>query len=72
MDARDFAEWDGDLAWLHATVDEQRARNEANGFVDPAERTRKWWFAPDEVDGELVVPTGRNPQKLCREYPLQR
>ena len=72
MDARDFAEWDGDLAWLHATVDEQRERLIANDFVDPHERTDKWWFALDEVDGELVVPTGRNEQKICREYPLQR
>ncbi len=72
MDARDFAAWDGDLAWLHATVDEQRERLIANDFVDPHERTDKWWFALDEVDGELVVPTGRNQQKICREYPLQR
>jgi hypothetical protein len=71
MEARDFAEWDGSLEWLHRTVDEQRERLIANDFVDPAERTGKWWFALDEVDGELVVPTGRNEQKICREYPLQ-
>lgn len=72
MEARDFAAWDGSLEWLHRTVDEQRERLIANDFVDPAERTGKWWFSLDEVDGELVVPTGRNPQKICREYPLQR
>jgi NAD-dependent dihydropyrimidine dehydrogenase PreA subunit len=72
MDGRDFAGWDGNLEWLHRTVDEQRERNAANDFVDPAERTQKWWFELDEVDGELVIPTGRNEQKICREYPLQR
>ena len=71
MEARDFAEWDGSLEWLHRTVDEQRERLIANAFVDPAERTGKWWFSLDEVDGELVIPTGRNPQKICRQYPLQ-
>jgi epoxyqueuosine reductase len=71
MEARDFAGWDGDLAWLHHTVDEQRERLVANDFVDSRERTDKWWFSLDEVDGELVVPAGRNQQKICREYPLQ-
>jgi epoxyqueuosine reductase len=71
MEARDFAGWDGDLAWLHRTVDEQRERLIANDFVDPHERSGKWWFSLDEVDGELVVPTGRNRHKICREYPLQ-
>jgi epoxyqueuosine reductase len=71
MEGRDFAEWDGSLEWLHGTVDEQREHLIANDFVDPAERTQKWWFSLDEVDGELVVPTGRNEQKICREYPLQ-
>ena len=58
---RDFAEWDGSLEWLHGTVDEQRERLMANDFVDPAERTDKWWFSLDEVDGELVVPDGQEP-----------
>jgi hypothetical protein len=43
----------------------------ADAFVDPRERTNKWWFRLDEVDGEMVVPTGKNKEKLCREYPLQ-
>jgi ferredoxin len=72
LEPRDFADWDGSLDWLHATVDEQRQRLIANDFVDPAERTQKWWFELDEVEGQLVIPTGHNPQKLCREYPLQR
>lgn len=72
MDGRDFADWDGDLAWLHATVSTQRELLVANDFVDPSERTDKWWFALDEVDGELVVPTGGNDSRICREYPLQR
>lgn len=62
----------GRRSGLAATVDEQRERLVANRFVDPHERSDKWWFAPDEVDGELAEPTGRNENKICREYPLQR
>jgi hypothetical protein len=50
-------------------VDEQRERNIANGFVDPREHTDKWWFRLDERDGEIVVPTEKNDQKLCRSTP---
>lgn len=71
QEPRDFAGWDGDLAWLHARVDAQRERVVADGCVDPTERTDKWWFPLDEVDGRLVVPTGRNRHKVCREHPLQ-
>ena len=71
MEPRDWAEWDGSLEWLHKTVDEQRERNIANNFVDPREYTDKWWFRLDEVDGEVIVPTAKNPEKLCREYPVQ-
>ena len=67
----DFAQWDGSLEWLHKTVDDQAERNRANGFVDPRERTDKWWFRLEDRDGEVVTPTGKNPEKLCREYPVQ-
>ena len=67
----DFAEWDGDLEWLHQTVDDQRARNQANGYVDPREYTDKWWFRLEDRDGEIFTPTGKNAQKLCRDYPVQ-
>jgi hypothetical protein len=52
-------------------VDEQRERVVANDYVDPTEHTQKWWFPLDEVDGKLIVPTGKNKHKICREYPLQ-
>ena len=52
-------------------ADKQRERLIQNNFVDPSEYTQKWWFPLDEVDGKLVVPTGRNRHRLCREYPLQ-
>ena len=58
------------LAWS-CSCGQASERLIANAFVDPAERTGKWWFSLDEVDGELVIPTGRNPQKICRQYPLQ-
>jgi NAD-dependent dihydropyrimidine dehydrogenase PreA subunit len=71
MEPRDWAEWDGSLEWLHKTVDEQRERNIANNFVDPREYTNKWWFRLDERDGEIVIPTEKNEERLCREYPIQ-
>ena len=66
-----WADWDGSLEWLHASVDEQRDRHVANNFVDPREHTDKWWFRLDEMDGEVIVPTAKNPEKLCRDYPVQ-
>ena len=69
---RDFAEWDGSIEWLHKRADAQRERVIANDYVDPTERTDKWWFPLDEVDGKLVFYDSRNEQKICREYPLQR
>jgi ferredoxin len=73
MDPRDYAGWDGDLAWLHKTVDDQREKLIASNFVDPRERTNKWWFRLDEpyLDGEIVIPAGKNRQRICREYPVQ-
>jgi len=72
QEPRDFADWDGDIEWLHRRVDEQRDRLIANDFVDPTESTQKWWFVLDEVDGKLIVPDTRNKEKICRDYPLQR
>jgi hypothetical protein len=71
MQPHHYADWDGNLEWLYQTVDEQRERNIANGFVDPREYTNKWWFRLDERDGEIVIPTEKNEEKLCREYPVQ-
>lgn len=66
----DFADWDGNLAELHKEVDEQRARVIKHTFVDPTERTDKWWFKVEEVDGRLIVPAAKNPHKMCRKHPL--
>jgi epoxyqueuosine reductase len=71
QEPRDFADWDGDLAWLHKRVDEQRERVVAHNYVDPTESTQKWWFPLDEVDGKLIVPITKNRHEICREYPLQ-
>jgi ferredoxin len=74
MEPRDWAEWDGSLEWLHKNVNEQRDRMIADSFVDPREWTDKWWFrldTPDGPDGEVVVATGKNEEKICREYPVQ-
>ncbi|MEM3551925.1 MAG: reductive dehalogenase domain-containing protein [Candidatus Bathyarchaeia archaeon] len=70
-DPRDFANWDGDIAKLHKYVNEQRQKLINNNFVDPAEKTDKWWFDLDEVDGRLTIPKAKNKHKVCREYPLQ-
>jgi reductive dehalogenase len=69
----DFDEWDGDLAWLHRRVDEQRDRIIADNYVQPAEYTRKWWFPLEynETDDRLVVPTGKNTEKVCVEHPVR-
>jgi NAD-dependent dihydropyrimidine dehydrogenase PreA subunit len=71
MGPRDWEEWKGDLEWLHGTVDAQRRRLVASDFVDARERTNKWWFRLDAPGGEVVVATGKNKEKVCREYPLQ-
>ncbi len=71
MGPRDFAEWDGSLEWLHKTVNEQRERNIANDFVDPREYTHKWWFRLEDRDGEVIRPSDKNSQRICREYPIQ-
>lgn len=71
MEPRDFADWDGSLEWLHATVDRQRDRNVADDFVDPREYTHKWWFRLEERDGQIVTPKGKNAEKICRDYPVQ-
>lgn len=66
----DFADWDGDIAELYKGVNEQRKRLINNNYVDQTELTDKWWFELDEVDGRLIVPTAKNKEKVCREYPL--
>ena len=72
MEPRDYQGWDGNLEWLHKTVDEQRERNIANNFVDPREYTNKWWFRQDiDENGEVYTPTAKNEHTICREYPIQ-
>ena len=69
----DFADWDGSLDILHAGVNRQRALLAENNYVDPREATQKWWFELDETpEGDLVVPTGLNKHKICRNYPLAK
>ena len=55
-----------------AMLEQRLADLIANHYVDPTEATDKWWFPLDEVDGKLVFYDYRNPQKICREYPLQK
>jgi len=69
----DFAGWDGGLDALYRGVEAQRRSLAENNYVDPMEATHKWWFELDEnMDGDLVIPTGLNRNKLCREYPLAK
>jgi hypothetical protein len=69
----DFAHWDGNLEELHRGVNEQREKLEENNYVDPMEATRKWWFELDEdLEGNLVIPTQLNTNKICRNYPLAK
>jgi ferredoxin len=69
---QDFANWDSDIATLHRGVNEQRKHLLENNFVDPKECTDKWWFELEEVNGRLIVPTGRNSERICREHPLAK
>jgi len=69
----DFAHWDGNLEELHRGVNEQREKLEENNYVDPMEATCKWWFELDEdLEGNLVIPTQLNTNKICRNYPLAK
>jgi reductive dehalogenase len=68
-----FEHWDGSLEELYKSVNKQRKRLIENNYVDPLEKTHKWWFELDgEPDGRVVVPTGLNPHKICREHPLAK
>lgn len=66
----DFVNWDGNIKELHNGVNAQRIRLKNSNFVDPLERTSKWWFPLVNFKDQLVVPTSKNPQKICREHPL--
>ena len=50
----DFRGWDGDVRFLHESVDRQAARLKANGYREPEEYTNKWWFPLAYEDGELI------------------
>jgi epoxyqueuosine reductase QueG len=66
----DFANWDGSIKELHKRVNEQRVQLVNSNFVDPLERTSKWWFSLVNVKDNLIIPTLKNPEKICREHPL--
>jgi ferredoxin len=40
----DFKNWDGDIKFLHDSVDRQRALIISNNYREPEEYTNKWWF----------------------------
>jgi reductive dehalogenase len=70
---RDFADWDGNPDQLYESVNRQRKRLIKNNYVDPLEKTGKWWFELDEeTNGELVIPTNVNRHKVCRNHPLSK
>jgi epoxyqueuosine reductase QueG len=66
----DFANWNGSISELHKVVNEQRVRLKNNNFVDPMERTNKWWFPLESINDQLVVPTSKNSHRICRKHPL--
>jgi ferredoxin len=49
----DFAEWDGDLAFLHASADRQAEYLRRNDYIEPEEFSEKWWFPFVLADGEI-------------------
>jgi ferredoxin len=40
----DFADWDGDIKFLHDSVNRQARLRRENDFVEPEELRDKWWF----------------------------
>ena len=51
----DFAEWDGDIAFLHASADRQAERMRRSDYIEPEEFSEKWWFPFVLADGEIVL-----------------
>lgn len=65
----DFANWDGDIKYLHDSVDRQARWLEEHDYVHPDENSKKWWF-PLRWDGEKYAETeewdyGRHYRKLA-------
>ena len=51
----DFANWDGNLAYLYSLVEAQRKHIVENNYIEPAEATGKWWLPIREKDGAIQV-----------------
>lgn len=69
----DFRDWDGSLVKLYESVERRRVFMDYNNYVDPLEKTHKWWFELDEdLDGNQIIPTGVNKHKICRKHPLAK
>jgi len=49
-----FREWDGNVRFLHDSVNRQAGRLRANGYREPEEYTDKWWFPLLYADGSLI------------------
>ena len=50
----DFRNWDGTVASLHESVLQQAQLRKENDFVEPEEKTDKWWF-PLVKDGGKII-----------------
>jgi ferredoxin len=49
-----FADWDGDIRFLHDSVNRQATLRRENNFVEPEELREKWWFPLMRDGGDIV------------------
>ncbi|MDW7730660.1 MAG: reductive dehalogenase [Bacillota bacterium] len=59
-----YTDWDGNLNRLYDEVDKQASLIRSRNYVDPSEKTDKWWFDLEEIDGKLVIPSSSNYVEL--------
>lgn len=49
-----LADWDGDIRSLHESVNRQAALRRENNFIEPEEKSDKWWL-PLVREGDAIV-----------------
>ena len=67
----DFADWDGSIESLHASVDRQAELRRENQFIEPEELSEKWWF-PFVRDGECIVEGHEFDYRRYSSVPVKK
>lgn len=50
----DFKDWDGDIKFLHDSVNRQAQWLKEHNYVHPDENSKKWWLPLERQDGKLA------------------